>query len=36
MDFFEKRKYAITGTITTYKTVKTAEFATSVYNNEIC
>ena len=29
-------EYAITGTITTYSTVKTAEFATSVYNREIC
>ena len=28
--FFEKRKNAIIGTITTYKTVNTAEFATSV------
>ena len=34
--FFEKRKYAITGTITTYKTVNTAELATSVYKRETC
>ena len=34
--FFEKRKQAITGTITTYKTVNTAELATSVYSRETC